>query len=248
MTVHLNTNEGHKNPYVHRLVCAAFNPVDDWENLQVDHKDNNKTNNFSRNLRFVSRKFNNSRKHARIMRMKNKKRTDHSEQYVKAFNPATGEIRYFKNGHQTAEAFGCSSPLVYMALDGKTPTCYGWKLEWISYFAPEVSDFRHEVYMREMERERLNKEKRNANRKRMRRLTKQLREKVNVSLGELHVVVQTTKNGKVVKEWKNARTAILETGVKGIYEAINSGDDGAERGGFIWKYKVARGTTDKVEG
>lgn len=72
---------------------------------------------------------------------------------------------------------------------------------------------------------------------------------MTVSLGELHAVVQTTKVGKVVKEWKNARTAILETGLKGIYEAINSGDDGAERGGFIWKYKVARGlTTEKVEG
>lgn len=82
------------------------------------------------------------------MRMKNKKRTDHSSEYVKAYNPATGEIRYFKNGNQAAEAFGCSAPLVYMALTGRTPTCYGWRLEWVSYDEPEVRDFRAEVERR----------------------------------------------------------------------------------------------------
>ena len=144
------------HPYVHRLVCAAFHPVENWENLQCDHKDNDKTNNYASNLRFVTRQFNNSRKHAKLMRMKNKKRTDHSSEYVKAFNPATGEIRYFKNGNQTAQAFGCSTPLVYMALDGKTPTCYGWKLEWISDSAPEVQEYKKRL-AEKIERHRIEK-------------------------------------------------------------------------------------------
>lgn len=145
VTVAINTDDGWVRPYVHRVVCAAFNPVEGWEKLQCDHKDSNKTNNYASNLRFVTRQFNNSRKHAKLMRMKNKKRTDHSSEYVKAYNPVNGEIRYFKNGNQVALAFGCSAPLVYMALDGKTPTCYGWKLEWIPDSAPEVKAFHAEV-------------------------------------------------------------------------------------------------------
>lgn len=40
---------------VHRIVCAAFHPVENWEHLQCDHIDNDKTNNNQSNLRFVSR-------------------------------------------------------------------------------------------------------------------------------------------------------------------------------------------------
>lgn len=45
---------------------------------QVDHIDNDKTNNVVSNLRWVSRKFNNSRPHAIAMRKKNHKTTSHS--------------------------------------------------------------------------------------------------------------------------------------------------------------------------
>lgn len=31
-----------------------------------------------------------------------------------------------------------------------------------------------------------------------------------------------------------------ETGVKGIYEAINKGSEGGIKGGYLWKYKVPR--------
>lgn len=52
---------------VHRLVAETFIP--NPENLeQVDHIDNDKTNNTVKNLRWVSRKFNNSRPHAIEMR------------------------------------------------------------------------------------------------------------------------------------------------------------------------------------
>jgi len=53
---------------VHRLVCMAFHPIDNPQDYQVDHIDNNPMNNTASNLRWVTRKFNNSRKHARQMK------------------------------------------------------------------------------------------------------------------------------------------------------------------------------------
>lgn len=132
------------HPYVHRLVCAAFHPVENWEKLQCDHKDNCRTNNRASNLRFVTRQFNNNRLNARRMRMKNQKRTIHTNEYVKAVNRKNGEIRYYRNGHQVSEALGCSSPLVYMALTGKTPSCYDWILTYVPTDSEEVKTFKKE--------------------------------------------------------------------------------------------------------
>ena len=53
--------------YLHRLVADAFLPnPNNFE--QVDHKDSDKTNNAVPNLRWVSRKFNNSRKMAKKLK------------------------------------------------------------------------------------------------------------------------------------------------------------------------------------
>ena len=79
---------------VHRIVAEAFIPNPD--NLeQVDHIDNDKTNNNVKNLRWVSRKFNNSRPHAIAMRKKNYRHSTHTHQFVKATRG--GEVQYFKN-------------------------------------------------------------------------------------------------------------------------------------------------------
>lgn len=70
--------------YVHRIVCAAFHPVEGMEHLQCDHIDNNKSNNHQKNLRFLTRTANNSRPHARKMKTLNHKTTVHSGYVVEA--------------------------------------------------------------------------------------------------------------------------------------------------------------------
>lgn len=47
-----------KNFKVHRLVIEAFNPVDGMENLDCNHKDEDKTNNKADNLEWLTRKDN----------------------------------------------------------------------------------------------------------------------------------------------------------------------------------------------
>ena len=44
--------------HAHRLILATFNPVEGWENLEVNHKDGNKLNNSLDNLEWVSTKEN----------------------------------------------------------------------------------------------------------------------------------------------------------------------------------------------
>lgn len=60
-----------KELYVHVLVCTAFNPVLNYDNLQVDHIDGNTKNNHADNLQFVTGKENCRRAHANGLVPKN---------------------------------------------------------------------------------------------------------------------------------------------------------------------------------
>ena len=46
--------------YVHRLVLSAFSPCQGMEHLEVNHKDENKSNNMLTNLEWCTRSYNNS--------------------------------------------------------------------------------------------------------------------------------------------------------------------------------------------
>ena len=132
----------------------AFHPIegykfDDYSSLQADHIDNNSLHNVQSNVRWVSRQFNNSRRHAKLLREINRKMTTHKQEYVKAVSE-TGEVKYFINGRHAAKWIGCSTPYVYMCLQKKVAGVMGWTLEFVSIDADEVKEFR---IMLEKERE-----------------------------------------------------------------------------------------------
>lgn len=62
--VRLYTGKGNKpvQASVHRLVLKTFAPCENMDNLQVDHKDNNRLNNKLENLHWVTPLINNHRK------------------------------------------------------------------------------------------------------------------------------------------------------------------------------------------
>ena len=118
----------------------AFHPDENCENMQVDHVDSNPANNKASNLRWTTRKFNNSRKHTRKMKSVNAKSVSHADEVLKATCGCA--TRYFRNGHEAARILGCSHVLVYNAIQGKfCNKAKGWKLEWIPRGSDECSDF-----------------------------------------------------------------------------------------------------------
>ena len=49
-----NNNGGYSKFGVHRLLMIAFNPIENMENMQINHKDGNKKNNSLENLEWVT--------------------------------------------------------------------------------------------------------------------------------------------------------------------------------------------------
>lgn len=257
---------------VHRLVCMAFHPKDgcsryeDYSAWDTDHIDHNKRNNIPSNLRFVSRSFNNRRRHANMLRAKNGKHTQHRDVFVKAESIETGEVRYFLNGHQFALWCGCSRPMAYYALDGKG-SVYGWRLTYIPREADEVKEFKAKHDEAEMER-RLRRVKK-AHDKKMRTLSERAWKKsqlekaydelyksgvfgwqeLAMKIGELkrdfHVVQQIDpKTEELVKEWSSVYAAECDLGLTTIGHAVKQGDEGGLAGGFVWRYKISRSNID----
>ena len=51
-----------------------------------------------------------------MMESETKKRTNHKNEFVKATNLETNEVKFFKNGIDASCEIGCSHVLVYKAL------------------------------------------------------------------------------------------------------------------------------------
>ena len=133
-------NKSHLAP-VARIICLAAHPNKNYQNLQVDHINDNPLDDRPENLRWVTRKENNSKLHARKMKSINGKKTSHISQILKA--QKGDEVKYFKDGHECSKYIGCSGPLVYMALDENNSkhVAKGWTLQWISRDSEEAKDF-----------------------------------------------------------------------------------------------------------
>lgn len=121
--------------YVHRAVLQAFGPGRRGKHRKyADHIDGDVTNNKIFNLRWVSRKENNSTAIKRLKNSMNAKAVKHEGQVIRGENKLTGEIKYWKTGTQACKDIGCSHVLVYNTLNPSYPLNHakGWSLQWIT--------------------------------------------------------------------------------------------------------------------
>ena len=197
------------------------------------------------------------------MKSRNYRHTKHTDEFIRAENVATGEVRYFKNGIEAAKALGCSHVLVYNVISGKCAnTAKGWTLAWIPRDAEEAQEFAMELSKKEMQKEllrtqvkveakiakaelrkkmkklakELKEKQRELERLEMRKLVEGLKEERKKRVWESHAVLQLTMDGKLVREYKTVSEAIRETGLFTIRNCVKGTQGHA--GGFIWKYKV----------
>lgn len=133
-----------KGHLLHRLILSTFNPIKDLCEYQVDHINSIRDDNRLENLRWVSRKENNSTKHSKEMRSKNNKHISRKNEYIKGVFE-DGSIDYFKNIIDASEKIGCSTTLVVQALKpDRQWKAKGWKLEYISKDAEECKTRKEE--------------------------------------------------------------------------------------------------------
>lgn len=108
VTLYPNSYTRAKRMLIHRLVALHFIPNPD-EFTQVNHKDEDKSNNIVTNLEWCTPKYNlkYSSIHSRGMKTKNKKKTSNAEKPVIGFKD--GIIVYsFKSIAEAARESGCS--------------------------------------------------------------------------------------------------------------------------------------------
>lgn len=96
-------------------------------------------NNNASNLRWVTRKFNNSRKHALKLRSENAKSTDRRDQMLKALNVDSLKTIYFDTAKDAAAYFGCSRQCIYLsAMNHNSRLQWKWILSWVSRKSEEA--------------------------------------------------------------------------------------------------------------
>ena len=197
-----------------------------------------------------------------MLKSQNHKQTNHTDEYLRATNLETGEVRWFKNGRKAAIGLGCSHVLIYKAIEGIVCThAMGWELEWFDKDSPEAKEYHQQledekqakIDAKQKQREE-NKAKRKAMRDEMKKTQKELarlqRQKMKEAYKSMceelkeaskketwdkHVIVQMTLDGEIVAEYKTAEEAKKATGITTIQLCLKGIQKAA--GGYLWRYK-----------
>ena len=80
-----------------------------------------------------------------MMETETQKRTSHKNEFVKATNGKTGEVKFFKNGMEVAREIGCPHTLVYKALRNEGEEEGNWKVEYISKDDPQCDEYKKQI-------------------------------------------------------------------------------------------------------
>lgn len=180
------------------------------------------------NLRWVTRKFNNNRKSAKLLKSQNHSLTTHHLEFVKASKGE--EVRYFKNANIASKELGFSHVLAIKVLRGEFKSAKGWKLEYIDRMSNE--GLKSNIDLRTGHERKLEMRK---------ALIEKRKERVR-ELGMLpkdaHAIKGLTSNGKVLS-FPNRYQASIQLGLNihkildcllGIIEKTNDGTK--------WEWKV----------
>ena len=109
--------------FVHRLVLMYFSPVDGCERLQVNHKNEVKTDNRPENLEWCTNGYNQryGTRIERIVAVRN--------QPVIAYDDKGNEFGRFKSATEAAKTHGWCQSNIWAALNGERATAYGLRWE-----------------------------------------------------------------------------------------------------------------------
>lgn len=122
LRVQLWKNRNYKNYYVHRLVAQAF--LDNPYNLnEINHKDEDKTNNHVDNLEFCTSKYNCS------YGTRNQRRVNKTSKPTYQYTLDGKLIREWSSTAEVQRQLGYSQGHISQCCNGKTKTAYGyiWK-------------------------------------------------------------------------------------------------------------------------
>ena len=72
-------------------------------------------------------------------------RTSHKDEFVKATNIETNEVKFFKNGMDASRGIGCSHVLAHKVLKNEVAMARGWRLEYVSKNDPQCETFKKEI-------------------------------------------------------------------------------------------------------
>lgn len=119
----------HKYYRVHRLVAYAFGispTIEKVEGLDVDHIDNDVSNNAASNLQLISSKANRKKEHDHVLSQMN---------YCYGVYEVKEELEIkcvCKSLSEVAEMIGCDSSFVSQVVNGKRKQCKGFVIKRIS--------------------------------------------------------------------------------------------------------------------